>query len=65
MVEVGPQSQNPERLRHDVDPQSAIPDTIHTVLADNRTHFVDNTPEPAQPRKRPNNCLYASSGFMR
>lgn len=26
---------------------AAVPYTIHTVLADNGTHFVDNTPEPA------------------
>ena len=25
----------------------AVPYTIHTVLTDNCTHFVDNTPEPA------------------
>src|ERR1700682_2250073 len=26
---------------------AAVPYTIHTVLTDNGTHFVDNTPEPA------------------
>lgn len=25
---------------------AAVPYTIHTVLTDNATHFVDNTPEP-------------------
>lgn len=32
---------------------AAVPYTIHTVLTDNGTHFVDNTPEPAWIQEEP------------